>query len=203
MQSHEDHGIRLLSIDTDDQTVGSSYVLHGYLRNELGLNASWMLRSDQIKAEDLRDVSLVLFVDDFVGTGTQFVDAYGKRLGSLTGSIPKLYVSLLAEESGLRYIQSMLPSIGCAAVEILTPEHALFSSSSYDDPKNSTEAIRSFYEAFLADHSMYRRTGELEQGFGDLNLVVAFEHGVPKSSTPLLWWTEAPWSRLHDTPADA
>ena len=149
----------------------------------------------------LGGLDTVIFVDDFLGTGTQFSDFLTDTgLVSFVANHCFIYGCLAGHETGINSLRSLFPSLHVATVERLDDSHALFHADggSFPDEVNSAECARDFYYDLIHDRG-FNLAGPDRRGFGHLEIVYAFEHSVPDNSLPILWWHQSSqWHYLFD-----
>lgn len=147
--------------------------------------------SDILKAGLGADDSLV-FVNDFIGTGTEVCDAWNEMFAELTAGIGSVYllVALTHREGRARV---------CADTDVqvvfgqeLTDADNLFDPACAHFSAAEKAAILKY--ACLADKKR-------PKGFGDLGLVVVFQHRCPNNSIAILHAQSRKWTPLfprHD-----
>ncbi len=145
-----------------------------------------------------RGTNVFLFVNDFLGTGTQFL-RFAKRnavADTLAGSTA-IYAPLTAHEDGLGALEREAEWLHVCCVERLTSRYGLFTetSPSFNDGINSAAAARVFYADFL-DRRKLSIEDRYTHGFGDLALTYVFEHATPNNNIPLLWHEDEAWKPL-------
>jgi hypothetical protein len=198
---HFDPGVRVVPvIPPGSPPTKSGPLIARHLKRSLKVFERWIVDPQYVRAH-LASVDTVIFVDDFLGTGTQFSDFLRD-----TGLIPYLsshcfiYGCLAGHETGINLLRGAFPSLHVAAVERLDDSHALFhdDAGSFPDEVNSAECARDFYYG-LIDDRRFNITGPNRRGFGHLEVVYAFEHSVPDNSLPILWWDRSDkWRHLFD-----
>lgn len=158
---------------------------------------------------DAHPTAPVLFVDDFVGTGNQFVTTWKRRRG-MVGGLPDsfaarayagngafFYCPLICTAEGGKAIQAACPDLNFQPVHVI--------DSSRDGALGAAaqmwpDSLRSTATAFLQTAS--RRAGIPEngpkswRGFGSHGLALAFEHTVPDATLPIFYWEDNGWMPL-------
>lgn len=146
----------------------------------------------------------VVFVDDFVGSGDQFVKTWRRvyqtpagthAFASLASNGAGLfyYCPLICTAQGLRTIQAACRGLAVRPTHVLPPEYSANHPASLVWPA----PLRPSATAFIEGAS--RRAGVPEHhiwGYTNLALLLAFEHGVPDATLPLMWWEENGWVPL-------
>lgn len=89
----------------------------------------------------------------------------------------------------MQRIKSDVPWTHCTCVELLDESCSLFSASSNcfaNDHTNSLKAAREYYIGLMLSRGWAARKADAF-GYGGMSLVLAFEHGTPNATLPLLW----------------
>lgn len=145
-------------------------------------------------------VNCFIFLDDFLGTGTQFHEVL--RDHDLT-TWPKnthfLYLPLVAHNNGIKFLNdaSRYPRLIVSPAEILTEKHQLFHESSecFNDGTNTTAMAKAFYYDMLKEKGIHIYGSE-RRGFGKLEVAYSFSHASPDNTLPILWYAEDGWTPL-------
>jgi hypothetical protein len=145
----------------------------------------------------------VLFVDDFVGSGDQFITTWQRDVELDDGSILSFerfsgvsgasfyYCPLFVSSKGREAIASSCPSV------ILSPAHFLSDrySALSDDSIVWPDHLRSSAHDFLQKAS--RRAGIVSwKGYNNQALTLAFEHCVPDATLPIYYHEANGWTPL-------
>lgn len=148
----------------------------------------------------------VVFVDDFVGSGNQFVATW-KRVVQLKGSIPMsfenlasvvrgsefIYCPLVCTDLGRQEISRQCPGVRLKPVHFLSRKYSALAPDSFIWPDN----LRDSAVAFLGAASKRAGIPDYEwKGFNELGLAIAFENSVPDATLPLFYWNENGWKPL-------
>jgi len=174
-------------------------------RRVLGLPEERIMSPEQVLKALLdggpRDV---VFVDDFVGSGSQFLATW-RRKYSFAGEPDQSFAAVDAIVRGSRYfycpilctMQGRERLERCCPQVVLTPAHFLgeryspLSPRSYIWPARLLQTARDFIMNASA------RAGITNwEGFAGLGLAVAFEHCVPDATLPLFYWNQNGWKPL-------
>jgi hypothetical protein len=190
-----DPGIRLVhAVKESDPLTKSAPEMGRFMRRNLGIWDSWLIKPGQIAAAAARNVQVFVFFDDFLGTGDQFSEfLHNCSLGSSAASLYLVYSPLAAHTKGGEELARTFPYLRVVCVEPLDATYAIFSvgSHAFDDGLNSPDSAREFYFELLKRKGI-RIGGPDRRGYGHLELAYAFEHGTPDNSLPLLWWRDTP-----------
>ncbi|HKH49151.1 MAG TPA: hypothetical protein VKM72_31170 [Thermoanaerobaculia bacterium] len=134
------------------------------------------------------DCDALVFVDDFSGTGFTLEKWWENVEPTVRPANAEIFVGLLVlNESARGRIEGFAEAV--LAVEELDESHNLFAGAN----KDFTEADK---EHLLAQ---CQRTGcgvRYERGFGGCGLLLAFKHGCPNNSLPILWYESETWRAL-------
>lgn len=143
---------------------------------------------------DLEGVKTIIFVDDFVGTGEQFLKFCSHHIDKAVfdKEINFLYAPITANQDGLDNIVSSRSDIRVCPIEIVTAEDNFFQSTKEEFKLSDGEVIEleGFYLNFMTKIGLNKignNKGKMLKGYGGLALTYAYEHGTPNGSLPLLW----------------
>jgi len=182
----------------------SGYYFARLARQHLGI-AQTQIYTHETALEKLQaSPRPVVFVDDFVGSGRQFVETWrryyviNKRLLSFEivhrrVGFKAFYIPILCTEEGRRTIDAH-----CGEVTI-SPAHYLDERYSALHPESRIwpESLRTAGYEFVRESS--DRAGIPKsrwRGFAELGLALAFEHSVPDATLPLFYWDQNGWNPL-------
>lgn len=151
----------------------------------------------------------VVFVDDFVGSGEQFLSTWKRRYLhaggsasfetlSTTSSATFYYCNAMTTEYGLKRISRHVPKIRISAGNVIPERYSLADPDSLLWPKSIrkegialVEAVgrRLGYDANDGGEGDWR-------GFHKLGLALAFQHSVPDANLPLFFTEKNGWKPL-------
>ena len=191
LKSQSDPGVRLVPvIRDDDPPTKSGPLVARLMKRHLDLNDKWMIWPWQIKRQRQRGIRTFIFIDDFLGTGDQFLKfSRQMRLPTALDGAVAIYTPLVAHANGVSTLREHLPWIHCAAVETLDESHGLFSPSHThfaNDGTNTPIAAREYYVKLMRSKRWEARCRWI-LGYGELGLTFAFAHATPNASLPILW----------------
>ena len=149
----------------------------------------------------------ILFVDDFIGSGQQVIDAWQHRYTLSNGQTVSfsslswtqgefLYTPIVATTYGLEEVAKRCSGLSTFPAHILDEGYSLTSESSILWP----DTLKPHASQFLFNAS--KRAGIVDRhptewkGFHNLALPLAFFHSVPDATLPLYWWNEDGWRPL-------
>lgn len=145
----------------------------------------------------------VLFVDDFVGSGDQFITTWERDIELRDGSTLSFERFCGISGASFYYCPLFIGSRGKDAIEracpaaVLCPAHFLSDrySALSDESIVWPDHLRASAHDFLENAS--RRAGIVSwKGYHDQALTIAFEHGVPDATLPLYYHDGNGWTPL-------
>lgn len=175
----------------------------GYL---LCRKARQLLRVPENRVVETRDAlchaktgGTVVFLDDFVGSGDQFITTWRKDLVNFGASFQDIqrasnftaiYVTLISTDFGLQNIYREAPSVAVCLTHIVEPKSTVF------EALGKEPAVLNRLEAFLEKYAPRLRPDEqwmaenleyLKYGYKKRGLLLGFEHSVPDATLPIFW----------------
>lgn len=200
--------VTLVEGETPNPT-DSGYLFTRMARQVLGIDQSQIVEPDEALSNVRRDPSLVvLFVDDFVGSGNQMAHTWVRRYASSgsgeasfaqlagSGSGTFYYVPVVAVTAGMRMLDTNCASLRVRPAHILDEAYSLTHPDCFlwPDPLKTTARdvlYKASKRAGIVDSSEYGW-----EGFCDLALPLGFWHSVPDATLPLFFWDEGSWVPL-------
>jgi len=189
----------------EPNATDSGFTFLRMARQVLGIPENRILEPQQALAALLqRKPCPVVFLDDFVGSGRQFVatwkrvvrlDGHGdvsfELLASQMNKPQFFYCPLICTAYGRDCISQECHMVSLHPAHLLREEYSAFSPNSVIWP----EELRSSASEFI--HEASKRAGiDKWKGFHDLGLAIAFQHSVPDASLPILYWNANGWKPL-------
>jgi len=152
----------------------------------------------------------VIFVDDFVGSGNQFVQTWRRPIRTPGGtdiSFAKLstvarhrfiYCPLLCTKLGLNLIQKECPMVIVVPAHLIPPRYSALARDSVIWPPHLLSQGADFIRRCSAAAGIPDSPGSVEdwRGFAGLGLTMAFAHSVPDATLPLFYWEKNGWAPL-------
>ena len=191
----------------------SGYIFTRLARDLLKINEESLL-SPQAALETLRrnPHRNVVFVDDFVGTGEQFVEMWQrvhqlsdcwmsfKALALVSGaeSIGFYYIPLVCADRGRLHIAENCPQVKMLASHVLAPSYSALASDSVIWRDDMADAGPSFIKK-VSERAGLRDLDGAEgcwRGYRKLGLALAFDHGVPDATLPIFVLARGNWKPL-------
>lgn len=166
-------------------------------------------REEQIMDPDAALVELlergprpVVFVDDFVGSGRQFLATWSRQVavGSLSVSFERLsrergftfyYCPALCTEYGMNQLRIHTPDVFVNPGHLIPSKYSAIAPDSVIWPADRRDDGREFLRRTSA------RAGIVAwEGFRRLGLALAFQHSVPDATLPIFYWDKNGWHPL-------
>jgi hypothetical protein len=194
-KSHSDYPESILIVpvirDFEPPTKSGPLVAR-LLKKMIGINDKMMKWPWNLG--DLENVETIIFVDDFVGTGEQFLKFCKHHIDKevFDKKINFLYSPITANKDGLDNITSSRADIKVCPIEVVTGEDNFFQSAKKEFELSDGEVaeLEGFYLSFMEKINLNKigsNKGRMLRGYGGLALTYAYEHGTPNGSLPLLW----------------
>lgn len=183
-----------------DPPTKSGVVVLRRLQRLLHMKSSWLAWPWQ--ARDLLEdgtIERVVFVDDFLGSGSQFNDFFNEwGFSKLLKAGNMLYAPVAAHVKGIEALVAAHKDLQVTASEILDSECGFFSDGAWlsmcRGDLSSVDA-KAWYLDFAESRRLIPKDiGPL--GVGELALTYGFEHATPNNSLPALWYSGADWCPL-------
>jgi hypothetical protein len=180
-------------------------------RGLLGIPKGRILeQADAIAAVRAGRASKVVFVDDFVGTGNQLIDTFGRayEIGGEKLSFKSLadagigtyyYCPIAATARGTERIRRDVPQLQISAGHILPDRYSALHPESLIWPEHLRGGSREFIYKASVRAGIPDAASKTEhwEGFGQLGLALGFAHGTPDATLPIIWWAENGWTPLR------
>jgi hypothetical protein len=194
LKKSTDPKIRFVPIINDEDMTQSGFAVSRMLKTMNFCNKDWIIAPSKISKVLKEGVKVIIFIDDFLGTGHQFDKVGGNlKIDSLSKSHYILYAPLAAHEDGIKRINTSFPNVKVTTSELITKTASVFSSC-FDDSQNTPEVAKKFYELFLKKKGI--KSNSSVDRF-NLYIAYAFEHGVPNNSIKILYHKRN-WNQLFN-----
>ncbi|OWL86679.1 phosphoribosyltransferase-like protein [Halopseudomonas aestusnigri] len=175
----------------------SGYFLCRSARQLLHLNDKFILDSDAA-LEHAYTGGTVIFIDDFVGSGDQFLSTWkksDKNRRSFEDAQSKIgftaiYVTLVTTDFGLDRINIGAPHVAVCATHVLSGKSTI--SGVLDSNPNWRAPVVNFltkYSHRLAPTESYMVNNQefMMFGYKKRGLMFGFEHSIPDATLPIFW----------------
>lgn len=174
--------------DIDPPTKSGPLVARLY-KKEVNVSEKFMDWPWKLK-EHSSDVKLVIFIDDFVGSGDQFLEFLERFFpaGEFKDNTQYIYAPLGACKKGIDNILKKAPRIKVCHAELVEAENHFFSglASRYKELGAGCEdSVKLVYENFMKKVGLDRLKNKY--GYGALELTYAYAHGTPNATLPIFW----------------
>ena len=197
--SIRDPGVRLVAVVKKTDPPGkSAQLVARYMMQDLSISHTRLINPWEMNQNLLDGANIFIFIDDFLGTGDQFIEMVKSEvLASFFSKYYCVYAPLVAHVEGIKHLRSEYKDLRISAVEILDDSYGLFHSTSkvFDDQTNTPASAKEFYYDLIKKKGI-NIYGPERRGYGHLELVYAFEHATPDNCLPILWWRKNHWEPL-------
>lgn len=199
----------------------SGFIFTRLARNLLKYNEEEQILSPERAIDVLNnnkdEKKLFIFVDDFVGSGSQFMEfwqrPYNESLSfdllSKESNSEFFYIPLIVTEYGKERINTEAPEVILQACHILEEKDCILRPDSYiwkEARFNSEDAVNRIYEISKgigiqidASQTQVNPDGSKNvvwYGHAGLGLALAFDHGYPDATIPLFYHDKGTWKPL-------
>lgn len=178
-----------------DPPTKSGPLVQRHITRALKLNKNWAAWPSQIiKKVNDNDCEAIVFIDDIVGTGGQFIrfiKSLGDDFQQVMSKVPVIYLCATAWSQGIEKINEKYPLITIAVGEELNSEQRFFEKEAWNF-EGSDLTIDSIKEHYC---DLLKRLGinspSYKYGYKKCAFTYGYEHGCPNNSLPLLWFDES------------
>jgi hypothetical protein len=204
----------IVTIVTGEQPniADSGHIFARHCRDMLGFSEHQLVSNEQALSILVSGSGRsVLFVDDFVGSGNQFVKTWKRHhnIGTLSGMSFERYAAR-SDKSQFLYCPAICTGFGarkiakeCSQV-VISPGNLMGDQYSAISPESIIwpAHLRSSAPAFLAAVSSRAGIPDTDGGTDDwrgyrkLALCIAFQHGRPDATLPIFSWKMNGWTPL-------
>lgn len=138
----------------------------------------------------------VVFVDDFIGSGDQFLTTWQDRSSGTSFEIiqhhigfPAIYISLVGTDTGISNIGNRAPNVAVCVTHKIDHRGTIWGLQSSNPPLYSQiNWLLQKYAQRLTPHEPYMHKQQyLKYGYKHRGLFFAFEHSVPDATLPIFW----------------
>lgn len=199
------------AIGENHNVTDSGYAISSYLRRELKIDQSQIFTVDDLYGSahtgTFQKMKNIVFFDDFIGSGNQFMTMYGEEFEVDTDwempiqekcnslNLKPHFCTLLGSRFGVDRVLEKFPELSLNVAHILEPNSSPFHSDNLIWP----EHLKSTSLDFMETTSKRAGIPDAEiKGYFDLGLSVAFEWTIPDATLPLFRWQSKTWSALME-----
>lgn len=184
--------VRLVCVKGEfDGPSKSSHFVARMLKRKMLYAENWMITPDLIKPCMDSGIKCFIFIDDFLGTGSQFEVIADEIELNKKLQIPDAffaYAPLVAHKTGIDFLVTKYPGLKITCVEKLDESNSLFNSA-FNDGVNNPINSREFYTEYIKRKSAISALSSEDLfGFGELALTYVFEEACADNNLPLIYW---------------
>ncbi len=202
LRGRADPHIRLAPvIHLEDPPIKSGTYVLRRLFKLLRLNQKWASWPQNLP--HILDLKMIIFVDDFCGSGQQFSDFADfvglEDLMAANADCRFVYLTVAAHEDGIGQVHKKYPRVEFIAGEVLGAAHHFFEGENLRNFK-----VDGLIQRLQADYDRIAKEvgfglGKVPAlGFEEQALCYAFDHGTPNNTLPIFWNQRDQWSSLVD-----
>ncbi len=198
MQSKTDDPlVRFVPVVTHEEPVTkSSFEILRFFKRHFNINERWMIYPLDIQ-RCIKDegVKAIIFIDDFLGTGTQFDETcIYAQIDNIIKNEFVVYAPLVAHELGINSLSKMYGNLKVTYAEKLTINSNSFFNNYF---KGSEAEAKKFYIELMNDRGIKYDT-VTPYGYGNMELTFSFEHAAPDNSLQILHNSSDDWVPLFN-----
>ncbi|HET7832539.1 MAG TPA: hypothetical protein VFK88_06200 [Gallionella sp.] len=180
-------------------TKSGPYILR-LAQRRYSIKSQWLSWPQHVGS--IGGLSELIFLDDFCGTGQQFVEFAESieltQLHKANGSMKVSYLVAAAHEEGVNNIRKELPFVHVRCAERLGPANSVLHDTCFQRYQ-----IDGFQNLVLDQYADVTKRaglpqGKLAEGFGNLALAYGFAHATPNNTLPIFWYETDSWTPLLD-----
>ena len=150
----------------------------------------------------------VVFVDDFVGSGNQFIETWCRafctpdesfRAQAPASQAQFFYCPAFCTQTGWNRISSACPEVTVSPGVFIPNNYGALAPDSIVWPSHLRDTAEEFLRSASARAGIPETGGtkpEDWRGFASLGLTIAFEDSVPDATLPIMYWVENRWRPL-------
>jgi len=193
-----------------DNPSDSGYSFARMARQHLGFTEGQIMPPAKALASLMAAPRPVIFVDDFVGTGEQFVTTWKREVATVSGSRASFltaarvgstrffYCPVLCTTMGFDRIRRECPIVSLNPAHVLTSRYSALSPDSMIWPQDLRATASDFlqtasHRAGIPDDG---ETTDDWRGYQGQGLVVAIHETIPDATLCLLRWNRNGWKPL-------
>jgi hypothetical protein len=173
----------------------SGYIMCRKARQLLNIPETFIVNISDAQSHASRG-GTVVFVDDFIGSGDQFMTTWEKSVDNisfknlqLSTNFVAIYVALVSTHTGLNRIRSEAPSVAVCLTHVLN-EDVTFRTIGVGTPlQNSIVEFLKKYSNSLTPREDYMARNSAWKAFGykEKGLLLGFSHSIPDATLPIFW----------------
>jgi len=138
----------------------------------------------------------VIFLDDFIGSGNQFLDTWNRLYSTRSfkkaqedSGFTAIYITLVSTDYGLKEIHKKAPKVAVCTAHVIGDKSKLSGLEEYEFSKQEIDGFLLKYAQRLTPKDQYIANDMNYKMYGWMNreLMLAFEHSVPDATLPIFW----------------
>jgi hypothetical protein len=175
--------------------VNSGNVMLRRCRDILGIKSTQLQNPRSALDQSLTANRNLIYVDDFIGTGKQFIEHWKKLQTSdgrlawhlcRDGRLKASYCVLVSTDEGRDAILSECPGVNIVSSHFIDDNYKLAGPrSNFWQPNIKDEMIKGIREVSARAGILEGRPPDEWMGFGRLGLALSFSHGTPDCTLPI------------------
>ena len=190
----------------DPNPTDSGYGFTRKARNLAGFDEDRIISHNYIFDGNCTPGSYVIFVDDFVGSGSQAYETMERKCDEgmmliehlQANNLKPIYCPLMCTEGGLHFLNQYSPDLMMVPTHMIDRRYSIFDKDSLcwsgETQKKGIDAVyKASMRAGIPDNPDSTKHWK---GFQDQGLAISFSHGTPDATIPLLYWSENDWHPL-------
>ena len=154
----------------------------------------------------------IMFVDDFVGSGQQFLATWTRNylvetsnttvsfkfLSNALSGLNAFYCPLFCSEYGYNILKTQCPELKVRPAHILNSQYSALSHDSIIWPPSLKADAVDFVKKSSLRAGIPDNNGDEDwRGFHQLGLTLAFQHSIPDATLPIFCWDDNGWIPLR------
>lgn len=141
----------------------------------------------------------IVFVDDFIGSGDQFIYTWTRRYRASppytfqeavrASGAKAIYVSILSTSKGKERINAEAEEVALSVSHVMDDRLSIFDENIPLEQKQKIQKFLEKYSPFLEPRDDYiARNPRFKQfGYKELGLMFGFSHSIPDATLPIYW----------------
>jgi len=192
-----DNAVFTLVTGETPNPTDSGYLFCRKARQVLGIPEN-LYKEPKDALSDAKDGATVVFLDDFFGSGDQFIHSWKRPYGidplnsfsavHEENKFVAIYVSLIGTDIGLSTIQRSAPSVAICTAHLINEKSRFTGLEEYSQLQKYFEDFLEKYSTRLTPSEEYmNKNSYLKYGYKNLGLMLGFAHSIPDATLPIFW----------------
>jgi len=185
----------------------SGYLFASRARRLLEIPENRILRPPDALRQVVAVATPVVFVDDFVGSGNQFIETWTRqylrdeaaasfRVVAQVRGGEFYYCPLVCTEYGAQRIRTTCPEVVLVPAHLISARDGALHAESRLWPQDLLSKARPFIQQVSQRAGIPQGGSPGWEGFHGLGLALGFAHSVPDATLPLFYWEAQGWRPL-------